>query len=119
MKKQNLKQLQAKWYAKLKADGFNDIENTRHPDRPLNDWHGLWFRKYIKKNGADKLQAKQEYYRHAAHLLTNGTIFQNKKHRLMWELHAAGVSLRDIGKKFKIDKMTVSNVLKLYQKLIK
>lgn len=115
--KQSLKKLQKLWYNKLKDKGFVDIEDTSRPERPLKDWHGLWFRKRVRKYGMDNLQAKVEYYRKASHLL-NEQVFKNKKHRAIWEMHCAGEGLRKIGTKFKMDKMAVDKIIKVYQKLI-
>jgi len=35
------KTLQEKWYRKLEASGFNDIENYKHGSRPLKEWHSF------------------------------------------------------------------------------
>lgn len=39
-----LKDAEAEWYAKLKVEGFQDIEDISNPDRPLKAWHSSRFK---------------------------------------------------------------------------
>jgi hypothetical protein len=100
-KKLDLKTETAKWYAKLKRDGFDDIESD---EDNLKVWSTIFF----KKHSIEQIQAKQAYYQMATNFL-NDYKFNNNRERIIWEYHANGISLRDIGKvlkKAKIKKAT-------------
>ena len=111
--KQNLKQLIKDWDKKLKAAGFNDIEE-RDSDR-LKSWAGSvsFSEKKNKKNhfnyGYTSLTWKEsqgEYYRVAGQIL-HETEFKNERHRRIWELHCEGLSGSEIAEKLKLTKRQV------------
>ncbi len=89
------KRLRAKWYKKLKDEGFEDIES---PDSELlHKWHGSLFATHYDPVVTP---AKEEYYRRAAQELHTYP-FENNLDRLIWEKHAGGLSIRDIVKLLK------------------
>lgn len=92
--KADVKKLQQHWYDRLKEDGFEDIEDTRHPKSPLKAWHSYKW----KHVSPDLIMAKQVYYDKAAELL-NTYEFENHTHRIIWELHIDGLSTREIAAK--------------------
>ena len=102
--------LQKKWYGKLKKAEFKDIER---PDGTLE----LWTCSFFKTRYNETLfSAKEEYYRLASQLLHSHS-FQDKKEMLMWQMHSEGISVRNIvktlkAKKFKVSKDTVHAVIK-------
>lgn len=93
LKTKKHKELERIWYEKLKADGFEDCENTELPDRPLKQWDSS---RCIAKDPVRR-EAATEYYRTAAELLH---IYQFEKaiYKRIWELHARGLSRREIEK---------------------
>lgn len=89
------KELQDKWYAKLKKSGFEDIENERG-DLKASSTHNL-----VSHHGeyyADKIsfhEGKAEYYRLAGFFLHDKK-FESKLDKQIWELHANDRSIREI-----------------------
>ncbi len=91
-----LKKLEKEWYTKLEDSGFDDIERTTHPDRPLRVWHGLNWRHLTE----DKLNETRDYISKAEELLETHS-FENETHKTIWELHTKGLSKRKIEKALK------------------
>lgn len=83
------KELQEKWYAKLKKKGFEDIEVG---EDQLKSWSSHY---YKCRFTADSFKAKEDYYRLAAQFL-NDNKFKNRTEKLVWRLHSEGMSIRDI-----------------------
>lgn len=107
----NLKQLQLKWYGKIKAKGFKDIEDN---EGRLKSWSGYKLsdnrtNPSVNNNYSSKLwkESQAEYYRLAGHFL-HDMEFKSVTHRKVWELHASGLTMREIGKLLKIPKSTVT-----------
>jgi hypothetical protein len=88
------KQLQAKWYGKLKKAKFDDIEEN---EDTLKEWASNTFR---NKFDATKYQARLNYYRLAGHFLHEYE-FDSDKERAIWELHAEGLSRPKVLKQLK------------------
>ncbi len=83
--------LKQHWYAQLKDNGFQDAEDTSHPDYPLKTWHSFKWR-----NTPDqKTIATREYYSKAIQVLETYS-FDNPTHKIIWELHCEGLSKRKI-----------------------
>jgi hypothetical protein len=93
------KDLQKIWYDKIKKAGFNEIEQ---PNGLLISWESSRFKEY-KLNGQSiegwqvMKNAQIEYYTMARQWLHEHT-FKSKKDKHLWELHADGVSYREIQK---------------------
>lgn len=111
--KQSLKQLIKDWDERLKAAGFNDIED-RETDR-LKSWAGnISFSEKANKQshfnyGYTSLTWKEsqgEYYRIASQILHEAE-FKNERQRTIWELHCEGLSGSEIAKKLKLTKRQV------------
>lgn len=83
------KALQKKWYAKLKKEGFEDLEDAREQ---LIEYHGSRF-------GSESVQITknitEEYYRVAGHFLHDWD-FKTATEKVIWSLHADGQTVRDI-----------------------
>jgi len=88
---QEFKALQKEWDAKLKASGFDDIEDTTREDRPLKAWHNFRF----KRTPIVQREATETYIDSAKALLLTYP-FKNPTHRRIWELHCEGKSRREI-----------------------
>lgn len=85
------KALERLWYDKLKKEGFEDIENTTKRDRPLETWHRSKF------GDLDPVlcEARRTYYDAALSLLHHHP-FDKPIERAIWEMHANGLSKREI-----------------------
>ncbi len=96
--------LRKEWYAKLKEDGFEDVE--------LIDWRtGEAFERTMGVSQADIVNTwsleQQEYYRIAAqYVLTlkrrRGKNRENAEAIEVWRLHSEGKSYRKIAKELKV-----------------
>lgn len=86
-------ELKEKWYKKLEKSGFDDIETD---EDNLKEWDTSIFSRYNQHT----IGAKEEYFRLAGQFL-NTYQFKNKRDRLIWELHAEGLSFNDIAKRLK------------------
>ena len=93
---QKLKDLQSKWYKKLAKDGFVDIEDTSRDIPVLKKWSADIFRG--KTQG--EIDSRLEYYRSARALIYIYE-FNSELDKIIWTLHAEGMSQRDIAEKLK------------------
>ena len=84
-----LEDLRLEWYAKLKQEGFKDIER---------------FDEAMKTDAGNNIQTRQtlssydiksEYYRIAGHFLHDHK-FENEFDRKVWEQHCEGISIRSM-----------------------
>lgn len=104
--------LKAKWYGKLKKDGFEDIELD---EDTLSTYSTEFVRKRAKnQNGG--FQIKADYYYMANHFL-NQYPFKTPLERIIWEYHANGISARNIAqlltkaRRKRVGRMTVWRVI--------
>lgn len=111
-KKDSFEKLQAKWYAKIKKAGFDDIE------RDENDLKIGSSRFYIRHRYVNELwEAKQEYYRLAEHFL-NEHEFESELEKVIWEYHTNALSADNIAqtlqkaKVSKLKKSAIKNIIK-------
>lgn len=91
----SFKRLQARWYRRLRKNGFEDIESG-------GVCRNLWTSKRSKipldANGRRIVwDAVTEYYRWAEHVM-RGRRFRTKQDREVWRLHASGMSKREIAR---------------------
>lgn len=84
--------LQAEWYAKLQGTGFKDAEQL---DGNLKEWHSFAFPRIT---GRDTIKARAEYYVLAGNFLYDYK-FETPRDRLVWAMHAEGMSEREIASK--------------------
>lgn len=84
-------ELRAEWYARLAAEGFQDIEK---PDGTLVDRGQL---AYARAQCMAVRQARANYYRAASAYLYEAR-WDDLLERRIWALHAEGVPNRDIAK---------------------
>lgn len=97
----NLKKIQKEWYAKLKDQGFTDIERD---ENTLHSYSTVFTRQQnTVHNGG--WEFKEAYYRMAAHFL-NDHEFKTLRERVIWEYHAEGISCRNISKLLKDAKLS-------------
>lgn len=88
-KDKDLKSLQAEWYAKLKDEGFDDIEQD---EEHLKAWHSHMFK---AQYSTEAFTAKESYYRAAGKFLHDYR-FRTLLERAIWELHANGTTIMAI-----------------------
>lgn len=94
--KQNLKQLQAKWYGKLAQEGFDDIEWSDPSTGRGQD------SRYLKRSriDLDRYEAMELFSRMAG-IYANHATFELKWDREIWERFAEGLQYRTILKQLR------------------
>lgn len=93
-KSSEFKKLKAKWYKKLKENGFDDIEQD---EDNLKVWS---FKLFTVQRNLTLFSAKEEYYRWAGQFLHEHP-FTNEFDKEVWSLHAEGQSNEKITKLLK------------------
>src|SRR5216683_5209918 len=92
------KQLQSKWYKKLKDKGFEDIEQD---ETRLKKWSETYFTKgNLSQSHPVAVNAKLDYYNMCRSFVENHS-FKNKTEKRMFEMHAEGTGIRVIAKELK------------------
>lgn len=105
--KQQFNELESSWYELLEKNGFKDIENHKHPDKPLNEWHSFKFtseRIQIKKQHREELEIKFERFTNSSDfedaldlMVKHGNnLFDKSQIKLIWNLHREGFTYRKI-----------------------
>lgn len=102
MSPKELKKLQKQWYQKLKATGFEDIEEFDSPRQMLKRWAKQDF---LNMTDA-KIEERRLYYQEADYFLEWYT-FTDPVDKIIWELHAAGKTVREIEKLINLAKSSV------------
>lgn len=110
-----LKKLQAKWYAKLKTEGFEDIERE---DGSLTTWASSAFSQAVRAGQVEAMKSREEYYRAAGQFLWDYT-FDSDLERKIWEMHSTGMSALAISKTLKLPRKGKDTILKAINKLAK
>lgn len=87
------KKLQTEWYARLRQEGFCDIESPR-PIPTLKTWHASHFGSNSPAHHL-RSQCKQAYYEKAKARLYS-LPFRNRTYKRVWELHCDGLTHRAI-----------------------
>jgi hypothetical protein len=117
-KRQSLKEYQDEWYAILKEEGFQDIEDVSNPGRPLKEWHS---RKFTSERSRIR-QAERENYNKMIDNFINarsineicaiivkhgGCVLEPREAKRILELHRDGLPERKIAAKIKVSKKCV------------
>jgi hypothetical protein len=100
-KPQDYKQLRELWYAKLRDDGFSDIEAD---DDRLKKWSSSAHLQHT----VEEWQAKEAYYNAACSFLLDHT-FETELDHVIWEYYANGMSARNITHVLNDTKVTKTN----------
>ena len=120
---EKLKELEKIWYQKLIDNGFEDIEVTSEPGRPLKEWD-FNFCRVVKGEGKNidlplKIASTRQYFIQARKLLDTHK-FKNQDYKEIWALHCEGVTEREIAVRLKVYKKSmVHYVIKEIAKWIK
>lgn len=85
----DLQALTEKWYARLKAEGFNDIEQD---SQYLKCWHSAYFH---ARHSPQDFELQKEYFRKAG-MFFHDYSFSSSEERSVWGLHAEGLPYRKI-----------------------
>jgi len=113
------KELDAKWKAKLKKSGFDDIEGVS--GILSSDRQELGRRRDYRAYDKRPLhyEAITEYYRLCGHFLHDHK-FEDENERRVWELHGDGLSHRDIYVilKKKISRRNIQAILMRLEKVM-
>lgn len=88
------KQLQEKWYKKLKSSGYEDIEQD---ENNLKEWDSYAFKSRYNKH---LFSSKEAYYQLAGQFLHTYE-FMCARDKLIWELHSEGHSITQISEKLR------------------
>lgn len=112
---QEYKRLKDKWYKKLKASGFEDIEDTESPREMLKSWHSTWFFTH-----SDPLHFKSKHrYFHMCEQFLNFYAFDSHEEKEIWVLHSEGFSVREIAKEVGVCKTKVNEIVVWLQKIMR
>lgn len=118
-KELELAQLTQKWYAKLKKEGFKDLETSSGQLKLGADMYHQIIRGATAQQKKTHYESKERYYQLAGQFLYDHE-FETPREQQIWELHSEGLSHSDIRKKlyrFKNTKETTIRVI--IQKLSK
>ncbi len=123
-RKTNYKSLRAEWYAKLKKEGFEDIEQNTSDENPfLKNWDSSYFYRKEHKMGAARMEAVKDYYLLAVQFLSVHN-FKSKLEKEIWRLHSEGHGVRVISKELntkstRLSKYDAHKIVKVLTLLMK
>ena len=106
MLKRDLLRLRNEWYAKLKDEGFVDIEKAQLED------YGSDLKRYNSTQNFKEAQV--EYYERAKEFLLNYE-FPNESEKIVWELHSQGMTERKMIAWLKLHNIRLITVTKTEQ----
>jgi hypothetical protein len=112
--KDNFSKLKAEWYKKLKLQGFNDIE---YEDGSIACSVPTGYRNKV----VYQQEIVRDYYYMCYHFLHEHQ-FETQLHKIIWEYHTDGMSIRNIAetlKKAKIKVLNKSQIDRIVRKLVK
>jgi hypothetical protein len=119
---QTFSDVEAEWYDKLKTSGFEDIEKTSDPNRPLTRWHSFDL-------VSERLQNRKitwEVYERRVEIFTNSkdfteiinlickhgnSIFGEVEITSIWEMHRNGHTERGIAAEMECSKSCIHFLL--------
>lgn len=130
--KKPFKEIESEWYERLKIGGFQDIEDTSNPDRPLKEWHS---KKFATERSRVRQAERENYNRMIDNFINsigfgdicklitrhgNSTLSPGDAKKIL-ELHRNGWSQRKIANKLKCGKKCVHLTIdkaKIWMKLV-
>lgn len=118
----NLKEVEKKWYKKLKDSGFEDIENYKNPDKPLKSAHDYRVinnnYSIIKENEIQYQRAIDNFVNHPDFLLACKSMVKHgnckfvlNEVKLIWEMHVEGKTRREMARRFGRSKGRIDAVI--------
>lgn len=125
MSKRDFKKLEREWYDRLKASGFDDIEDTEKRNRPLKEYHSFYFPSAdseIRRAKRMPYQAQVDNLRHSTMFkevsgLIRASIqgFTKKEVQMIWEMHCEGKTERAIASTLSCSKTKIHKILEKYR----
>lgn len=104
----DFKEIEREWYERLKKEGFEDIEYSGSPSKPLKQYASYYF---IARTDPLSFESKQNYYQRASQFL-HDYLFHSDQEKKIWELHCEGKTLRQIAQSIEtMNKDTVRKVI--------
>ena len=120
--------LQIEWYARLKATGFEDIEDTRTEERPLKKWTCLIVgdivsQKELEPMGSSfpepKFKNDEELLNHPDFVRVCESLGKHQNNSMtpdeigiVWSMHCNGLSNRQIAKELGNNERSIRRVMK-------
>ncbi len=101
------RRLQARWYEKLAASGFEDIEEPNDPQEKLKRWDSFWF---ATRRSVERNEAQAHYFLQATHALHNYR-FERQLDKDVWQRHCDGAFPREIAAELGCSKSLVHNII--------
>lgn len=108
------KDLKDEWYAKLKKEGFEDIEVAGSSKEYLKEWHSNYF---IARYSPLSFESKQEYYSLASAFIHRHR-FKTQQEKRIWLLHTEGLSIKTIAETLKIKKWKAEHTIQALKRLM-
>lgn len=87
------KKLQKEWNKKLKASGFEDIENISPEHQSIRTPHSHYF---FSRYTPEQIEETLNYYSECMHFYWHYTEFKSKREKEMWFLYSQGMTRRKI-----------------------
>jgi hypothetical protein len=123
----SFKALQTSWYLKLESSGFKDIEDLKHPSRPLKEWHSFKIPsekfQLMKQNKSQYQKQIDEFLIHPGFLdacksvIKHGNCkFTIEQAKLIWTLHVEGLTTRQIAKELNRAKNRTDSIIEKLRK---
>jgi hypothetical protein len=108
----SFEKLQAKWYARLKKEGFDDQEDHNYSDKPLRRWSFLKEVGESPYKDAERFQYHPEFKDRCKELCGHGnTRLTPRKVRLIWVDYCQGRTIRQSEVKYGISDTTIFRVI--------
>jgi hypothetical protein len=102
--------LRDEWYERLRAEGFEDIENTKTHTPILKQYHAAYF---SSRYSAEEFQEILSYYETAQSLSLKGESFLDAQ---VWRYHSQGMLQPEIGKRVNRSTARVNQIIQRFRK---
>lgn len=103
------------WDRKVEKSGISNIEQE---DGYLKVWASSVATRDIRNGRIEAMRSREEYYRAAGHFLWDYK-FKTDLDRNIWEMHASGISTRDIATTLSIKRKGRNAITKIIHDLAK
>lgn len=100
-KTKQFKELESRWYSKLKQSGFKDIERSDRVGKAAGLLVTGPLENILHSYDVNQFNIKEEYYRLAGQFLHEHK-FDSKFEKTIWETHSQGISIENIIKALKL-----------------
>lgn len=113
------KKLQEEWYNTLKESGFNDAEKGQYLKKYSFKLFETVQHRAALKDTHDELfyQSKERYFQLAGQFLYEH-VFDTELHKNIWQQHAEGLSVREIGVLQDLGPNVIQQIVKHYSTIM-